>query len=260
MDKTTKSDSVSAVFRIFSILNALGEQKEIGVSELAQQLSMSKATIFRFLQSMKSLGYISQEGDTDKYALTLKLFELGSKALNYIDLIEIADKEMRYISKKTSEAIHLGSLDDNAIIYLHKIDSGYNLSMQSRIGRRNPLYSTAIGKVLLAECSKEFVKETLKDVEFIKHTENTLENIEQLLPELEKVRQQHFAEDNEEQELGLCCIAAPIYDRFGYVIAGLSISLPSIRYEKNQQLYYVGMLKTACSNISKKLGYQHYPD
>ncbi len=260
MDKSTQPESVSSVLKIFSILTALGEQKEIGVSELSQRLMMSKATTFRFLQTMKSLGYVAQEDEADKYSLTLKLFELGAKSLEYVDLVELADKEMRYISEQTNEALHLGALDENAIIYIHKIDSGYNLRMHSRIGRRNPLYSTAIGKCLLAERNEDFVRRTLKEVKFTKNTERTLESVDQLLLELKQVRQQHFAEDREEQELGLRCIAAPVYDRFGQVIAGLSISLPSIRYDESQQSYYVGLLKTACRNISEKLGYHSYPE
>ncbi|UNH41685.1 DNA-binding transcriptional regulator KdgR [Moellerella wisconsensis] len=260
MDKSTQPESVSSVLKVFSILSALSEQKEIGVSELSQRLMMSKATTFRFLQTMKSLGYVVQEGEADKYSLTMKLFELGSKSLEYVDLIELADKEMRYISEQTNEALHLGSLDENSIIYIHKIDSGYNLRMQSRIGRRNPLYSTAIGKVLLAERSEEFIRNTLKDVTFIKNTANTLENVDQLLAQLAQVREQHFAEDIEEQELGLRCIAAPVYDRFGRAIAGLSISLPTIRYDQQHQDYYVDMLKNACRNISEKLGFHNYPE
>ncbi|QXO15517.1 MULTISPECIES: DNA-binding transcriptional regulator KdgR [Vibrio] len=259
MEKSTQPEAVSSVLKVFSILQALGEQKEIGVSELSQRLMMSKATTYRFLQTMKSMGFVAQEGEADKYKLTLKLFELGAKSLEYVDLIDLADKEMRYISEKTNEALHLGSLDENAIIYIHKIDSGYNLRMQSRIGRRNPLYSTAIGKVLLAERDEQFVRDTLQDVEFIKHTERTLENVEQLLEELARVRTQHFAEDNEEQEPGLRCIAAPVYDRFGHVIAGLSMSLPTIRFDEQRMGYYVDLLQTAGRNISLQLGYNHYP-
>lgn len=150
-------------------------------------------------------------------------------------------------------------MDGNGIIYIHKIDSGYNLRMQSRIGRRNPLYSTAIGKVLLSDREEMFVRDTLADVEFIKHTENTLENTDQLIAELERVRAQHFAQDNEEQEPGLRCIAAPVYDRFGHIIAGLSISLPTIRFDEQRLDYYVGLLQTAGRNISAQLGYNNYP-
>jgi len=260
MQKSTQPEAVSSVLKVFNILQALGEQKEIGVSELSQRLMMSKATTYRFLQTMKTLGYISQEGEADKYSLTLKLFELGSKSLEYVDLVSIADKEMREISEKTNEALHLGALDENAIIYVHKIDSGYNLRMQSRIGRRNPLYSTAIGKMLLSCRDEEFVRHLLKDIEFVKHTDKTLENIDQLLSELEDVKKQHFAEDNEEQEPGLRCLAAPIYDRFGCIVAGLSISFPTIRFDEKRMSYYVGLLQRAGKNISEQLGYHQYPE
>lgn len=259
MEKSSQPEAVSSVLKVFNILQALGEQKEIGVSELSQRLMMSKATTYRFLQTMKSLGYVAQEGEADKYQLTLKLFELGSKSLEYVDLIELADKEMRVISEQTNEALHLGALDENEIIYIHKIDSGYNLRMYSRIGRRNPLYSTAIGKVLLAERDEAFVRGTLDGVRFVKHTDRTLENVDQLLAELAQVRRQHFAEDNEEQEPGLRCIAAPVYDRFGNVIAGLSISLPTIRFDDKRLSYYVELLQTAGRNISSQLGYNQYP-
>ncbi|WP_028866243.1 DNA-binding transcriptional regulator KdgR [Psychromonas aquimarina] len=259
MDKPNQPEAVSSVMKVFAILEALGEQEDIGITELSQRLMMSKSTTYRFLQTMKMLGYVSQDGEADKYSLTLKLFELGSKSLEYVDLIALADKEMRHISEQTNEALHLGMLDENAIIYIHKIDSGYNLRMQSKIGRRNPLYSTAIGKVLLAEKQEEFVRAQLAPVEFIKHTEKTLENTEQLLSELTQVKKQHFAEDNEEQEPGLRCIAAPIYDRFGNVTAGLSISFPTIRFDEKRLSYYVELLHQACRNISQQLGYKHYP-
>ncbi len=259
MEKSTQSEAVSSVLKVFNILQALGEQKEIGVSELSQRLMMSKATTYRFLQTIKSLGYITQEDEADKYSLTLQLFELGAKSLEYVDLVSIANKEMCKISDQTQEALHLGALDDDAIIYVHKIDSKYNLCMQSRIGKRNPLYSTAIGKVLLSERSESFIRDTLKNVEFVKHTERTIENVDQLLIELNKVKQCHFAQDNEEQEPGICCIAAPVYDRFGIVIAGLSLSLPTIRYSESDLDSYVSLLHTACKSISFQLGFHQYP-
>ncbi|WP_166368258.1 DNA-binding transcriptional regulator KdgR [Psychromonas sp. SA13A] len=259
MDKPTQPESVSSVLKVFSILQALGEQKNIGVSELSQRLMMSKATTYRFLQTMKTLGYVTQEEEADRYALTLKLFELGAKSLEYVDLIGLADKEMRFISEQTNEALHLGALDDDSIIYIHKIDSNYSLRMQSRIGRRNPLYSTAIGKVLLAEREQDFIRDTLSRVTFVKHTEKTLENTDQLIAELTLVKEQHYAQDNQEQESGLRCIAAPIYDRFGTVIAGISISLPTIRFDEDRLSYYVGLLHQAGKNVSSQLGFKDYP-
>ena len=151
-------ESVSSVLKVFGILQALGEQKEIGVTELSQRIMMSKSTVYRFLQTMKTLGYVSQEGETDKYALSLKLFELGAKALEHQDLVQIADEQMYRLGKQTKETLHLGMLDEDSIVYLHKIDSEYNLRMYSRIGRRRPLYSTALGKVMMAWLPEEEVR------------------------------------------------------------------------------------------------------
>lgn len=252
-------ESVSSVLKTFGILQALATQKDIGISELAQRLMMSKSTVYRFLQTMKSLGYVSQEGETENYSLTLKLFELGSAALEYVDLVELANSEMRRISDLTMEALHLGALDGDSIIYVHKLDSKYNLRMQSRIGRRNPLYSTAIGKVLLCVRPEEEVREILSEVDFVMSTERTHKNIESLLTELVDVKAQGYAEDIEEQEIGLRCIAVPVYDRFHQVIAGLSISLPTIRFTEEKKIEYIGELHAAARRISEKLGCPDYP-
>lgn len=259
MVKETQTEAVSSVLKVFGILEALAEQKEIGVTELAQKLMMSKSTTYRFVQTMKTLGFVSQEGETDKYRLTLKLFELGAKALEYVDLIELADKEMSRIAKLTNETVHLGTLEGDEIIYLHKIDSGYSLRMYSRIGRRNPLYSTAIGKVLLSECDESEVDEIMAKVRFIKHTANTLENTAALKKVLAEVRKRHYAEDNEEQEVGIRCIAAPVYNRFGRIIAAISISLPAVRFKPEEVPYLVDMLHTAGRNVSEQLGFHAYP-
>ena len=136
-DLDKQPDSVSSVLKVFGILQALGEEREIGITELSQRVMMSKSTVYRFLQTMKTLGYVAQEGESEKYSLTLKLFELGARALQNVDLIRSADIQMREISRLTKETIHLGALDEDSIVYIHKIDSMYNLRMYSRIGRRN---------------------------------------------------------------------------------------------------------------------------
>ena len=145
-----KGESASSVGHVFAIPGAPGYAGRIGISELSQRLAMSKTTVHRVIQTLKALGYVTQEVETERYRLTIRLFELGAKALESVDLVREADVEMRRIGQVTREAVHLGAFDENAIIDIHKIDADYGLRMQSRIGRRNPLYSPAIGKVLLA--------------------------------------------------------------------------------------------------------------
>ena len=249
-DLDKQPDSVSSVLKVFGILQALGEEREIGITELSQRVMMSKSTVYRFLQTMKTLGYVAQEGESEKYSLTLKLFELGARALQNVDLIRSADIQMREISRLTKETIHLGALDEDSIVYIHKIDSMYNLRMYSRIGRRNPLYSTAIGKVLLAWRDRDEVKQILEGVEYKRSTERTITSTEALLPVLDQVR---------EQEEALRCIGVPVFDRFGVVIAGLSISFPTLRFSEERLQEYVAMLHTAARKISAQMGYHDYP-
>jgi IclR family transcriptional regulator, KDG regulon repressor len=256
-DKTP--ESVSSVLKVFGILQTLGDEQEIGVTELSQRVLMSKSTVYRFLQTMKTLGYVKQEGENDKYSLTMKLFEIGAKALQNVDLIRIADAQMRELSKLTKETVHLGAFEEDSIIYIHKIDSLYSLRMYSRIGRRNPLYSTAIGKVLLAWRDESEVREILAGVEFKPFTSKTLQSVDQLMPVLAQVRQQGYAEDNQEMEEGLLCMAVPVFDRFGQVTAGLSLSFPMMRYDEKQHADYVAMLHHAARAVSLQLGYPDYP-
>jgi len=251
-------DAVSSVMKVFGILQALGEERDHGITELAQRVMMSKSTVYRFLQTMKTLGYVTQEGESEKYSLTLKLFELGAKALQNVDLIRSADVQMRELSRLTKETIHLGALEEDSIVYIHKIDSLYNLRMYSRIGRRNPLHTTAIGKVLLAWRDRAEVNEILNEVEFKRSTANTIVTREALVEVLDQVKVQGFGEDNEEQEEGLRCIAVPVFDRFGVVIAGLSISFPTIRFSEEAKSDYVAMLHRAARALSAEMGYHHY--
>ncbi|MBJ9712708.1 DNA-binding transcriptional regulator KdgR [Burkholderia gladioli] len=254
-----KTESASAAGKVFAVLEALGAHGPIGISELSNRLDMSKTTVHRFLQTLKTLGFVAQEDETERYRLTIRLFELGSQALESVDLVREADVEMRRIGRLTREALHLGAFDEDHIIYIHKIDADYGLRMHSRIGRTNPLYSTAIGKVLLAWMAPEEAREALSRIEFRKSTQKTLASAEAVWSILPHVREQGYGEDNEEQEDGLVCLAVPVFDRFGRVIAGLSISFPTMRCGADTKAHYVALLKQAGQVISSKRGYRGEP-
>ena len=236
---------------------------------------MPRDEIISVIDLAKCLGMVRDEQttDTDMYIVTnfnklnaafhvsavQGIHRVSWRALQNVDLIRSADIQMREISRLTKETIHLGALDEDSIVYIHKIDSMYNLRMYSRIGRRNPLYSTAIGKVLLAWRDRDEVKQILEGVEYKRSTERTITSTEALLPVLDQVREQGYGEDNEEQEEGLRCIAVPVFDRFGVVIAGLSISFPTLRFSEERLQEYVAMLHTAARKISAQMGYHDYP-
>jgi len=259
LNDTRQPESVAAVLKVFAVLQALSERSETGISDLSIRLAMPKATIYRFLHTMKTLGYVRQEADSERYGLTMKVFELGSKALQYPDLVDLARPHMQLLADKTGETVHLGTLIDSEIIYVHKIDSRHTLGMYSRVGRRAPLHCTAIGKVLLAWEQPERRDRILAGVDFKRYREKTIVEREPFLAELERVKKQGFGEDREEFDDHIRCLGIPIFDRLSQPIAGMSISFPSFRYDEAKAPELVAMLKVASRDISTRLGCTQFP-
>jgi len=220
---------------------------------------MPKKTVYRLLQTMISLRYVRQDKSDGKYCLALRLFELGSKAFEYISLNESAYYYMNKLSEILKETVNLGVLDDGFNVHsLHCVYAGHKLCVSPPIGRRLPVYTCALGKVMAAWLDPEDTRNSLKEMVFTSFTMNTLRDACSFIDELARVRQQGYAEDNEETELGLYCLAVPIYDRLGHVIAALSLSLPKIRLQKDSQQQLILQLHQAAAAISEKIGYHGY--
>jgi len=252
-------ESVAAVLKVFAILQSLAERNESGISELSMRLAMPKATVYRFLQTMKSLGYVRQESDSERYGLTMKMFELGTKALQYPDLIELTKPHMQELAEATGETVHLGMLIDSEIIYVHKVDSRHMLGMYSRVGRRAPLHCTAIGKVLLAWEEPARRDSILKGCDFKRYRDKTITDRAGFDVELQRTRDQGFGEDREEFDDHIRCMGVPIFDRHRQAVAGLSVSFPTFRFDAARQPEVLAMLQNASRVISKQLGCSQYP-
>jgi IclR family KDG regulon transcriptional repressor len=252
-------ESVAAVLKVFAILQALSERDETGISELSIRLAMPKATIYRFLQTMRSLGYVRQESDSERYGLTMKLFELGTKALQYPDLVELAKSHMQALADQTGETVHLGMLIDSEIIYVHKVDSRHMLGMYSRIGRRAPLHCTAIGKVLMAWEETARRDRILAGCDFKRYRANTITEHTAYAAELERTRAQGFGQDREEFDDHIRCVGVPIFDRLNQPVAGLSVSYPTFRFNEAREPEVVQMLTQASRTISQQLGCTQFP-
>ena len=252
-------ESVAAVLKVFAILQALSERNETGISELSVRLAMPKATVYRFLQTMKTLGYVRQEVDSERYGLAMKVFEIGAKALQYPDLVELAKPHMQRLSDATGETVHLGMLIDSEIIYVHKVDSRHMLGMYSRVGRRAPLHCTAIGKVLMAWESQARRDSILKGCDFKRFREKTITTRADYDVELQRTLDQGFGQDREEFDDHIRCAAIPIFDRLNQAVAGMSVSFPTFRYDTAREPQLVAELRDASRDISRQLGCTHFP-
>lgn len=252
-------ESVAAVLKVFAILNALGERNETGISELSVRLAMPKATVYRFLQTMMTLGYVRQEADSERYGLAMRMYELGAKALQHPELVDLAKHHMQILADITGETVHMGTLIDSEIIYVHKVDSKHMLGMYSRIGRRAPIHCTAIGKVLMAWEHPARRDRVLDGAEFKRFRDKTITERGAFLAELAQVRAQGFGEDREEFDDHIRCIGVPIFDRLGQPVAGLSVSFPTFRFDAAKAPEVVKMLQEASRDISARLGCTAFP-
>ena len=260
-----KSENVAAVLKVFAVIEALVEDKRVGLADLAQRAMTSKTTAHRLLQTMVELGYVEQDPETEKYGLTLKLFSLGARSLTeQADLLRVADQAMGKLSRATGESINLGILDDRdqRVVYIHKYDSAYSLSMKSTLGLRNPLHSTSLGKALLAWRDDEEIRERLKQMDLVRLAPRTITDPDALLDELHRSRQLGFAEEIEESEAGVRCMAIPIFNYLGKPVAAMSISFPLFRFDEARKPEYIRLLQCAGASASIALGYsgdEHAP-
>jgi IclR family KDG regulon transcriptional repressor len=252
-------EPVAAVLKVFGLLAALGERKDTSISELSIRLAMPKATVYRFLQTMISLGVVRQEAESERYSLTMKLFELGANVLKHLDLIEMAKPQMQILSEKTSETIHLGVLADSEVIYINKVDAKHNLGMYSRVGKRAPIHVTALGKALLAWETPERRDIAMAGMIYTRFRKNSVVGPEQFLEELERTRQRKYGLDNEEFEEHIICISVPIFDHWNSVVAGLSVSFPEFRFDRSRMDEYALMIIAAGRAVSLDLGCSAYP-
>jgi IclR family KDG regulon transcriptional repressor len=255
----SKTENVAAVLKVFAVMEALVEGKKVSLADLAQRAMTSKTTAHRLLQTMVDLGYVEQDAETEKYGLTLKLFSLGARSLTeQTDLLRVADPAMGKLSRATGESINLGILDDRdqKVVYIHKYDSAYSLSMKSTLGLRNPLHSTSLGKALLAWRDEEEIRERINKMELTKLAPRTITDPQELFEQLHITRSRGFAEEVEESEAGVRCMAAPIFNYLGKPVAAMSISFPMFRFDESRKSEYVELLRTAGLAASTGLGYQ----
>lgn len=256
--ETRNDNVVQSLDRAIDILETLaGEKDGCGVTMIGKATGLHKSTVHRLLATLMSRGYIEKDIDNDNYRLGTKILFLASSVLDRMDIRNVSRPYIRELSEDTKEVVHLSILDGDEAVYIDKVESskGTSVRMHSQIGKRVPLYCTAVGKVLLSKISDTEVKQLLGTKAMVKFMPNTINNMDDFIEELNKVRKLGYAMDNIEHEEGIRCIAAPIFDRRGKVIAAVSLSGP-IFYVTEERLPELRekIVKTS-NDISYQLGF-----
>jgi IclR family KDG regulon transcriptional repressor len=251
------SQRIESVAKALTILNLFTVKKqEWGVTEIARELDMQKSTVYRLLTTMQEFGFVRKSEDGVSYRLGLTLFELGSVVSNSFDIRDIAVAYMHKLSEQCGESVHLGIFSDNEVMSIEGVESQSPLKSTIIVGKRAPLYCTSIGKALLAFLPEGERDKIVGNIRFEKYTGQTIVDSKALGEELELTRRRGYAIDNEEHDLGITCVAAPIFDSRGTIAASLSISGPSVRLTPEQLPKYIELVLATVNDISKDLGYR----
>ncbi len=245
-----KLNSIDKCFQIIELLHE--NPQSLRLSEIGGMLDLHPSTVHHMLNTLLPRNYISQCPETKKYSLGFRFLEISRRILDNMDIRNIARKYLEELHKESREAVHLAVLKNKKVLYLDKISNPSGLSLSTYIGFVTEPHTTAGGKVLLAGLSPKEVREIYDNKPPKVFGKNSLTDLEELLEELEKIRKQGYAIDDEEYSEGVRCVAAPIRAG-GRVEASLSITgsifsitvdriereLKGLVMEKTRQISYV---------------------
>jgi IclR family transcriptional regulator, KDG regulon repressor len=248
---------IHVIDRAAQILDSFGfDHQELSVSEIGAKTGLHRSTAHRILMALEYNDLIKQNPDTGKYHLGIKLFKLGHQAVSQLNLREICRPFLSRLMNETQETIHLAVLDDDQVLYLDKVEGPHALRMPSRVGRHIPTYCTSLGKAMLSCLDDHEVKNIFRSRALRPYTVNTVKTLDRLLTELRVIRRRGYSVDNEEIEIGLRCVGAPIKDHTGAMVGAISTAAPSARLAA-QKIPGVGKLVMAvAAEISEQLGYE----
>jgi len=251
------ADSVLSVLKTMKLLETLSEQDEVGVTELADTVEGNKSTVYRFLNTLAAAGYVRQNKNNEKYSLTLKLFQVGVQALNRLDIHKAALPVMEELAESSKETIHLAAMENDLVFYLDKIESPLTLrvAMGSAQGRFAPAVCTGVGKAILAYLPEDQKARMLEKADWTPRTATSVKTPEELEQRLEQIRTEGLSFDMEENEPGVKCVAAPIFDNRGQVCGAVSISGPSLRMTKEKMKMLGQNVLEGAAKISLDLGF-----
>lgn len=253
VEQAEAKGSIQVIERMMSLIDALADTAEpMSLKALSRLTGLHPSTAHRILAAMTQSRLVDR-CEAGTYGLGIRFLELGNVVKSRFSIRDTALPVMQELHEALGEAVNLGIRDKDEIVYLERTSSGRSLvRVVYLIGARAPLHLTSLGKLFLAADSAANIRAYAERTGLPGKTPHSLTSFEQLEKELETIRRDDLAYDNEEAELGLRCIAAPIRNDEGTVVAGLSISAPTERHNPN----WTDQLRQATASISQALGYR----
>ncbi len=245
--------SIQVIDRLSDLLDALARyQGPVSLKILSAETGLHSSTAFRILNSLIDNGFVMRDPN-GQYLLGNKLLRLGSRVQAKTDIREIAHPFMQRLRDETDESVNLTVREGDEVVYIDKVTPNRMMHVQQLVGSRAPLHVTAVGKMMLALGGDDECKSYADRTNLPAYTRNTVNTLSKLMDEAAILKQQGFAWDNEEAEIGVGCIGVVIHDAQNEIVAGLSVSAPIDR-RRNE---WVDKLIKAGQQISEQLGYRN---
>lgn len=250
-------DHIKSIEKCFVILDCIqSRQRLMTLEEITKAVGFKKTTCFRLLKTLRTLGIVELSPATKKYQYGPRLAAIGLSALKNLNLRQAALPILRRLRDETGETINLTILSGSEILYVERVMSDYLVNVNVNIGDRLPVYCASMGKVILAYLPQDRLESILSSVTFRKRTDNTIVTREALVSELEKIRRDGFAINDEELEKGLRAVAAPIFNYSGEAFAATNIAWTTARHpERSAFSEYANKIVTAARRISRLMGH-----
>ena len=244
----------TAVDRALSILEAAGRRPDgLTNSEISRKLGIPKSSASYILRTLERRGYLRRDVESGRYRLGLKILSLGGDAQANLDIADIALPFMHMLEEKIHMTVHLAVLDQGEAVYIEKVEAPGFFKVNTWVGRRMFLHSTSVGKCLLAWLSKQEVEAIVKEQGLKKRTPKTITTMTRLLADLERVKEEGYAMDDEENSLGARCLGAPVFDAMGTVVAALGASGTLTQVDEASMPRLAEAVKETARRISRQL-------
>ena len=255
-DQTSRGPIIQSLQRGLGILEIVAKNgRGVTMAEVSREIGLHTSTTFHLLRTLATLGYLAQDESSKRYHLGSKVFHLAASAWTEVQLSKAAKPFLAEMAHQTGETSHLAILERGEAIVIDKIDGGGPVRLTERVGYPRPAHATAIGKVLLTHLPEAEKKTFLQTGEFRPLTPKTITAGPILAQELERVRRQGYAFDDEEFAQGIRCLAAPVRNFTGHVVAAIGISGPVWRVSLDRVAELTEVVKSMGHQLSQQLGY-----
>ena len=259
MPDSKDSPSV-AVERALAILEAVAQEQDgLSNAEISRRLKIPKSSASYILRTLEAQGYLNRDPQAGRYRVGLKVLSLSRGALSGIDVREIALPVMRRLMERTHLTCHLAILDGPDAVYIEKVEPEGFIKMDTWVGRRMRVHATSVGKAMVAYIPQERLEKMLAERGMEKRTAKTITTLPKLLKDLEKIRTQGHAVDDEENNPGARCLGAPIFNQNGSIEAALGLSGTIHQVSPQTMPRILEALKDAARHVSMGLGFRVPP-